>query len=831
MRIIRLLILLMICSCTAQAQREIKFHIPATSNGSDLRGKFRKHDLYKVDIKSTYWKIEEDTEKNIELNFSEKHKWTFTLEESELLSSNYIEIVAAKDGSRKRTTSVARTYSGILKGGEGRISLSIDQDFFSAVIVEGGQTWYVEQTQYLNGETDGEVVVMYNVRDVIAGQSGTCGVENTEQRVRTFLDEKEGMRALEGGCKVVDLAIASDESMLLKYGSASAVFNHNIAVMNNVAVLFRHEFNDNIEFRIVGQYLSEAKSQDPLTPATDSGDPTTLLWSFSAWAEAGNFEVAHTLGQFWTNRDFSGSAVGIAWVNSICTTSAYHALQDYGGNMASMGVLAAHEIAHNFGANHDASGSPTIMAPSVNQTTTWSGASKSAVNNQLSSRSCFTGCSGPVLPDFVITPGAACVDQPVLFKDKSVNGETRQWAFPSGNPANSTLSQVGVRYNLPGIYDVSLTANVDKFMHAKGRIVVSDVALSQSSCPVPSGNPGTGGIRYFGLNDMVVASNNAALEGTKYVDRSCSKITELTPNTMYNLTISLGKTDAGSAVYEFVNIYIDYNGDGVFNETNELVVVSQAALAGYFTSESAAYSWLGFTTATQVTKNKILRLRIVTDTTRPVGACHNPVNGQVEDYGVVFREPNRDTALPVDLMSFTGRSLEAHNLLQWRTVNESGISMYRLMRSVDGKGFKEIGEIVSKNTGKDQNLYALTDNELSGAVEGYYYKIQIEGQDGKVDFSRIVYIKNIHYRPGLVLENCQTFIVGNDISYDLISNTRRPVTVNLLDIQGKRVKTWEKQLVDGTNHMLDDVSGLRSGIMFLYIQSLDQAAIVQKILK
>jgi hypothetical protein len=826
MRALYLLGILTLLAFAGMAQERIDFHKPEITDGFDLKRKFKKHELVYTDVRKLYAQLKNADKQNVVMAFSDRLRWDFDLKESGLLAPGYTETVGGANGKKKSRVASARVFNGISRNGTGRISMTVDHGFFSAAITEGAQTWFIEQVQYLNGETDDNVLVVYNAEDVIAVEGAQCGMEETQQKVFELQGQGNNARTTANGCKLVELAIASDVSMLTKYGSTSAVFDRNIAVMNNVAVLYRHEFSDNIEFRIVTQYIATDESANPLLPLTGATDPSTVLYNFTSWAEAGNFNANYSIGQFWTNRDFSGSAVGIAWMRSVCTAGKYHALQDFGGNMAAMGVLTAHEIGHNFGANHDASGSATIMAPSVNSSSSWSDVSKSDVNYQLTIRTCLQGCSGDVTPDFVIFPAAACVGGAVNFKDKSFNNEGRGWEFESGFPLTSSMAQVSVSYAQAGIYNVNLNPVNGSTMQSLDRIVVSDVAINKEVCPIPSGAGGAGGIKSFILNEISLVSGSAAADGSKYMDRSCSQITELQTDRSYELALNIGQASAK----EYVSLYIDYNGDGIFNESDEKVIATENAWSGYIIYDGGTKSWLRFTTPEQVTKNKVLRLRIITDTTKPGSACHDPAVGQVEDYGVVFREPVFNS-LPVDLISFTGKSLKNYNLLHWRTVNETEMKSYTLHRSEDGIQFSAVATVESKNTGQSQFQYEYKDDRITNQAGGYYYKLEMGQLDGKSTFSRIVYIKNSNFQSGLALANCQTLITGDEISYDLISDKRRLVTISVFDVMGNRMKTWDRQIFEGKNHIKDDMSRLNAGIMFFSIKADDQPVIVQKLLK
>jgi PKD repeat protein len=61
---------------------------------------------------------------------------------------------------------------------------------------------------------------------------------------------------------------------------------------------------------------------------------------------------------------------------------------------------------------------------------------------------------------FTFSPVLGCAPQTVQFTDQSSsNVEEWLWEFPGGNPATSTLQNPSVLYELPGLYDVTLTVS------------------------------------------------------------------------------------------------------------------------------------------------------------------------------------------------------------------------------------------------------------------------------------------------------------------------------------------------------------------------------------
>jgi hypothetical protein len=115
-----------------------------------------------------------------------------------------------------------------------------------------------------------------------------------------------------------------------------------------------------------------------------------------------------------------------------------------------------------------------------------------------------------------------------------------------------------------------------------------------------------------------------------YVDNTCLRRTNLLANLNYELII-----EGGLAYYNF---YIDYNDDGIFNETNELVLKNvENGIHSIFISDNSI-------------KNKFLRARIVGSFNNTHTACYLPSTdtenyGEVEDYGIKITSNNTCTVM------------------------------------------------------------------------------------------------------------------------------------------------------------------------------------------
>lgn len=136
------------------------------------------------------------------------------------------------------------------------------------------------------------------------------------------------------------------------------------------------------------------------------------------------------------------------------------------------------------------------------------------------------------------------------------------------------------------------------------------------------------GIERFRLESINRMSGSNPYYDGYYQDFSCSDKTTVTAGQSYTLAIH------AQYVYGYRRVYIDYNNDGTFNETNERVV--DATPFGGTSTHTVSIP-------TTAVNDTYLRLRVVVDEgSTPPTPCFLPGSmqygaGQVEDYAILIR--------------------------------------------------------------------------------------------------------------------------------------------------------------------------------------------------
>ncbi|WP_199120233.1 T9SS type A sorting domain-containing protein [Pedobacter sp. ASV28] len=172
-----------------------------------------------------------------------------------------------------------------------------------------------------------------------------------------------------------------------------------------------------------------------------------------------------------------------------------------------------------------------------------------------------------------------------------------------------------------------------------------------------------------------------------------------------------------------------------------------------------------------------------------------------------------DSALPLNLISFAGKSSFNAAKFNWQTSNEVNVNSFVLERSVDGKNFSPIKTIQPKNTGGVHN-YQSEDLALLPAT--YYYRLKIIDNDGTIALSDVVTIK------ASAIVNLYPNPAQDHISINLAtSEKKRAFIVYTLD--GKPVKTGT--IAPYATYVNIDLAPLKSGTYILNIDSSNQTFI------
>lgn len=227
----------------------------------------------------------------------------------------------------------------------------------------------------------------------------------------------------------------------------------------------------------------------------------------------------------------------------------------------------------------------------------------------------------PPVADFTGNPTTIVAGQSVAFTDLSTNGPTSwAWTFQGGTPASSTAQNPTVLYTAPGTFDVTLVASNASGSDTEiktGYITVTEV-------PPPGycashGNASVEWVASVNIGSVTYPSGGSGTAGYQDFTGLTFQLIKGLPN---SLTLTPGFN--GKSKSECWRVWIDYNQDGDFLDSGELVFSrnkSKVAVSGSFTVPAGAS--LGST-----------RMRVSMKRNSGPAPCEVFASGEVEDYTV-----------------------------------------------------------------------------------------------------------------------------------------------------------------------------------------------------
>ena len=169
------------------------------------------------------------------------------------------------------------------------------------------------------------------------------------------------------------------------------------------------------------------------------------------------------------------------------------------------------------------------------------------------------------------------------------------------------------------------------------------------------------------------------------------------------------------------------------------------------------------------------------------------------------------SALPISLIDFKGENINGSNVLSWSTATEMNNKGFEVQYSFDGKVFKNLGFVDSKqNSGNSTSIlnYQFTDSKNT-AGNVYYRLVQID-KDGKTNFSKVILVKGGKIN-SLSMAAVYPNPAKNKLSLIISSPENNNIDIIITDLAGKLVRRQALSVVNGGNNFDMDVSALSAG--------------------
>lgn len=240
------------------------------------------------------------------------------------------------------------TYAGSLADDpQATVRLTASPGLFVAYVRTHEEWLFIDPLRdYVPGASPRQAVV-YREADVRPDAGGACGAQHLVSKARELgLPPELGDKA-HTTLRRVDIATDADGEYHSLYGVPGA-FNRINALINGIDGVYRRDVN--LFFNVTFQQIWTSAATDPYT----STDIFTTLNQFTSWWNSNRSGINRDVAHLFSGKNFNGNFIGVAWVAVVCNnpSSSYGLSEDFGSQFIRTELLA-HEIGHNFSAQHD----------------------------------------------------------------------------------------------------------------------------------------------------------------------------------------------------------------------------------------------------------------------------------------------------------------------------------------------------------------------------------------------------------------------------------------------------------------------------------------------
>lgn len=170
-------------------------------------------------------------------------------------------------------------------------------------------------------------------------------------------------------------------------------------------------------------------------------------------------------------------------------------------------------------------------------------------------------------------------------------------------------------------------------------------------------------------------------------------------------------------------------------------------------------------------------------------------------------------ALPIELITFTGRYANNRVELAWVSGSEVNNDFYTVERSTDGKYFESVGQVKGMGNTSERTFYTFTDE--SPAPGASYYRLKQTDHDGTMEMLAVISVDAKSENESLTVYPNPAHAIPR---YFVTSPEDARATVTLRDMSGRIVYRDVMALPAGTSNWPIPLSDLPAGVYDLQLE-------------
>lgn len=170
--------------------------------------------------------------------------------------------------------------------------------------------------------------------------------------------------------------------------------------------------------------------------------------------------------------------------------------------------------------------------------------------------------------------------------------------------------------------------------------------------------------------------------------------------------------------------------------------------------------------------------------------------------------------LPVELISFTGQTVNCLTELRWETASEINNYFFEVERSEDGRVFKAVALLYGAGTTETKQSYQYTDEPLV-AKRTTYYRLKQVDYDGSYAYSDIVSVKGESCKAEVKISSAYPNPFNGNLTFEINNSLNSTDGVlEIYNVIGHKVLSYDIEVFAGQTTFVTKTEGLAPGTYF-----------------
>jgi metallopeptidase family M12-like protein len=337
----------------------------------DLQQIFTRHEDVTLDTRAFAAQVQNQGRASVK---TASNDFLMQLQPNDLRAANYRAEAVEDDGKTYTLPPAAvHTYKGNVEGVWGSDArFTINDDKIEGMILMPSESYFIEPAAKYSAAASSSDYIVYRASDLRSDIVRSCGDSLGEQIAmnadKFVSNATTGVSpAVFSPLKQVEIATEADFDYVSAHGGPNQANQDIQTVLNGVDAIYKRDIG--LTFKIVFQHAWDTAAD----PYNASGNPITMINEFENYWNATFGNTARDVTHLWTGRNMGGPN-GIAFTGVVCADPASsYSMSDNETITPFTVTIPAHEIGHNFGAQHcdgQAGCDNTIMVATQSQSNT-----------------------------------------------------------------------------------------------------------------------------------------------------------------------------------------------------------------------------------------------------------------------------------------------------------------------------------------------------------------------------------------------------------------------------------------------------------------------------